>query len=241
MSQVPETVEYSSKPFSDKCSQCGFSVFGKITQYSCRVANRIALTMVFAETSNKRLNTQLMVDEALGASCELLDRIDPGELRFFYERFSNIYSTSGHHSLMEEPVLWSAFVGVQCDLLQRVGLHQKTIATLGTELANWSREPVSMDQFGKALDELAYLASDCSVALSVAIQQQAGNESPGKRQAVLFAHAICGITVVLVAIEEAKKKGESKDSACAALATFGASLVKQSVERLYEVCNLTSS
>lgn len=211
-----------------------------LSQRSCKVANRIALTMVFAESSNNRSSAQLMVGEALSASCELLDMIDPSGLRYWFERFSNLYSTSGHSVLLQEPEVWSAFVGAQCDLLQRLGLHQKTIATLGDELAVWDREPVSMEQLGNSLDELACLVSDYSTNLSAAIQKQAGNESSHKRRAIVFAHAICGITIVLLAIDEATEKGESRVLACASLATFGASLVKRSVDRLYEVCNLTT-
>ena len=215
-------------------------VFDKLSTRSCKVANRIALTMVFAEASNKPLQAQLMVDEAVLASIELLDMIDPIELRHWFERFSNIYSTSGYQLQLQEPEVWSAFIGAQCDLLQQVGLHQKTIATLGDELAVWNREPVSMEQFGNALDEFACLVTDYSTILCDAIQRQAGSESSRKRRAIVFSHAICGIAIVMVAINEAITKGESRVSACASLATFGASLVKQSVERLFEVCNLTT-
>ena len=196
--------------------------------------------MVFAEASAKPPQARLMVDDALMASSELLDLIDPVELRSWFERFSDVYSTSGHKVLLEEPVIWSAFIAAQCDLLQRVGLHQKTIATLGDELAAWDRESVTMEQFGNALDELACLATDYSEILCAKIQQEAGNKSSQKRRAIVFAHAICGLAIVLVAIDEARKKGESRVSACASLATFGASLAKRSVERLYEVCNLTT-
>ena len=196
--------------------------------------------MVFAEASSERLQAQVMIDEAILASSELLDILDPVELRHWFERFSDVYLTSGHHTLLREPVLWSAFLGVQCDLLQRVGLHQKTIATIGDELSVWDREPVSMEQFGNALDELACLATDYSKNLSAAIQEQAGSTASEKRRAMVFAHAICGLTIVLVAIDEANSKGELRVVACASLATFGASLVKRSVERLYEVCNLTT-
>ena len=197
--------------------------------------------MVFAEASSKRLGAQLMVDEALLACTELLDTLDPVELRQWFELFSDVYSTSGQRELMEEPVLWSAFVGVQCDLFQRVGLHQRTIAAIGDELSVWDRGPVSMELFGNALDELACLTTDFSAELSAAIQEQAGNKSSEKRRAMVFAHAICGITIVLLAIDEARAKGETQVLACASLAMFGASLVKRSVDRLYEVCNLTAS
>ena len=196
--------------------------------------------MVFAEASNHRAQAQLMVDEALTASCGLLDMIDPIELRHWFEKFADVYSASGHSSLLEDQSVWSAFLGAQCDLLQRVGLHQKTIASLGDEMAAWNRLPVSMEEFGNALDELACLITDHSATLAAAIQRQAGNESTRKRRAIVFAHAVCGIAIVMVAINEASTKGESRASACATFATYGASLVQQSVRRLYEVCNLVS-
>ena len=220
--------------------QSSFGVFDELSQQSCKVANRVALTMVFAEASNNRAQAQLMVDQALTASCELLDRIDPVQLRHWFERFADLYSAAGHSSLLEDQVVWSAFLGAHCDLLQRVGLHQKTIASLGDELAAWNRLPVSMEEFGGALDELACLMTDHSEALGVAIQRQAGAESTQKRRAMVFSHAVCGIAIVLVAINEASDKAESREAACATFATFGAGLVKQSVGRLYEVCNLVS-
>ncbi len=218
----------------------GWVLFEKLSQQSCKVANRVALTMVFAESSLNRAQSQLMVDEALTSSCELLDIIDPTALRDWFERFAEVYLDSDHRSVLEVPEVWSTFLGAQCDLLQRVGLHQKTIASLGDELAAWDRQPVSMEQFGGALDELACLMTDYSETLGTAIERQVGTESSRKRRALVFAHAVCGIAIVLVAINEASRKGDARLSACAAFATFGAGLVKRSVQRLYEVCNLAS-
>jgi len=216
-------------------------LFEKLRQKSCQVANRVSLTMVFAESSSNPAHFQRIIDEALTSTNELLDLIDPSELRQWFERFSNIYSSSGYCGLLSDPTIWSAFVGAQCDLLQRVGFHQKTIASLGDDLAVWDREPVSMEQLGEALDDLACLTIDQPVALSAAIERQAGNESSQKRRATAFSHAICGIAIVLVAIDETNKKGESRESGCASIAMFGASLIKRNVASLLKACSLNTA
>ena len=51
--------------------------------------------MVFAEASSERLQAQVMIDEAILASSELLDILDPVELRHWFERLSDVYLTSG--------------------------------------------------------------------------------------------------------------------------------------------------
>ena len=194
--------------------------------------------MVYAETSGHRNQAQVMVDEAFGATTQLMDQINPAELRSWYVQFESVY-TEVQNFLIDDPVAWSRFLGSQCDLLHQASLHQKTILSIGDEMAKWDRKPIPMNEFGDSLDGFATLMVDHSDTLGHAIERQAGNESTRQRRAVTFSHALCGLSVVLLAVSEAIKVGDPRDANCSAFAMFGASLTCKSVARLYEVCKLS--
>jgi hypothetical protein len=210
----------------------------KLSQLACRVANKVALSMLYGETTSGRAPARQMVQEAIDATCDLLDRINPVELRDWFEQFQTIY-LKVRTDLVEDPVQWSRFLGSQCDLLHHVKLHQKTIANVGDRLAQWDRNPVTFDEFAVGLDGLSGLVSDHAVVLGSAIEREAGREAKLERRADLFIHSVCGLTIVLVAINQAIVVGDPRDNDCAALATFGASLTNSSVKHLFQACELT--
>lgn len=209
----------------------------KQSQQACRIANRVAISMVFAEASMHREQAQHVVDDALNATSQLLDDIDAVEMRSWFEGFESAYELA-KPALVGDPEIRSRFVATQCDLLQQMGLYQKTIASVGDELGEWDNGRVSMSEFGDALDGLASLVTDHSKALSEAIENQAGNDSNRKRRVLVFSHAVCGIAIVLVAIDEAIKQKNPRSEACASIATFGAALTCSNVDRLFEVSGL---
>ena len=208
-----------------------------LSQQACRIANRVSLSMVFAEASMHREQAQHVVDDAFESTCQLLDDIDAQQLRTWYEGFASVFETA-QTALVGNQEIRSRFIATQCDLLQQMGLHQKTIASVGNELGAWLHGRVSMEELGDALDGLAVLMSDHSKALGDAIERQAGNDSTRKRRVLVFSHAVCGLAIVLVAIDEAIKQGNPRSEACASIATFGAALTCKSVDRLFEVCGL---
>jgi len=209
-----------------------------LSQESCSVANRVSLSMIFAEASGQRVQAQVLVDEAFEITAQLLYDINPIELRDWFEQFSAVYK-SLQSTLVDDPLTWSRFLAKTCDRLHRVGLHQKTIAVVGDELARWDRQPISLDEYGSSLDGLAALVTDYSQVLGNAIERQAGSESVRKRRALVYSHSVCGIMIFLVAINEAIEQGDPRSTDCAAMAIFGANLTRISVDRLYEVCELS--
>lgn len=208
-----------------------------LSERAVRITNRVSLSMVFAEASGHREQAQKVVDEAFSSSLSLLDEIDAAELRSWFEGFASVFGTI-QSALISDSELRARFVATNCDLLSEMGLHQKTIETVGDELAKWQCERVSMDEFGAALDGLVSLMTDHAGLLSNAIEKQAGNDSEYKRRAIVFSHAVCGLVIVLGAINQAIKQKDPHSGACSAIASFGAGLTVQSVNRLFEVCNL---
>jgi len=97
---------------------------------------------------------------------------------------------------------------------------------------------VTYDEFAVGLDGLSGLVSDHAVELGNAIEQEAGRGAKLVRRSDLFTHSVCGLTIVLVAINQAILVGDPRDEACAALATFGASLTNSSVKQLFKACEL---
>ena len=209
----------------------------ELSQQACKIANKIALSMLYGETIGQRGQAGKMMKEAFDSSCELLELIDPVELRSWFEQFQRVFSKT-RQNLIDDPIAWSKFLGSQCDLLHQVGLHQKTIASVGDELARWDRAEVSFDDFANGLDRLSSLVSENSGLLETAIERQAGTESKSVRRTALFTNAICGLTIVLVVIDQAINSGDPRNKDRAALASFGASLTMSSVESLFQACHL---
>jgi len=212
----------------------------EVCQQACKVSNRVALGMLYGETTWARAQACQMVQDAFDATRDLLYRINPVELRDWYEQFQTIYLTF-QADLMDDPVAWSRFLGSQCDLLHHVGLHQKTIASVGDALAKWDRRPVTFDALANGLDGLAGLVSEHTGVLGNAIEGEASGEAKMKRRADLFTNSVCGMTIVLVAINQAILAGDPRDNNCAALANFGASLTNSSVKPLLKACELNWS
>jgi len=137
---------------------------------------------------------------------------------------------------LDNSARWSRFVAAQCDLLHSVSLHQKIIATVGDELAKWDRQSISYDEFGASLNGLAGLVTEYSAMLKRAIVQQVSQASDQPNRRLAFSNAVCGLAVVIMAIDQATELGDPRDKNCAALATFGAGLTSVNVNFLCDVC-----
>ena len=168
-----------------------------VSQHACKVANRVALGMRYGEASGHRVNARQIVKDAVDSTCDLLDVIDPVQLRQWFEQFESVYKEAAN-LLIDDPVRWLKFLGSQCDVLHSVGLHQKTIAGLGDELAVWQRKPIAFEALADALDGLAGLVADHAAALGEAIEGQAGREAKSLRRTELFSNSVSGLAVVLV-------------------------------------------
>ena len=162
------------------------------------------------------------------------------QLRQWFEQFQSVYKKNAD-DLTNDPVRWSRFLGTQCDVLHTVGLHQKTIAGVGDELAVWNRKAIQFEELADALDGLAGLVTDHADVLGEAIEGQAGREAKSLRRTELFSNAVSGTAVVLVSINKAIKGGDPRDADCAALASFGAALTIKSVAPLWNACGLAQS
>ena len=177
-----------------------------------------------------------MIEEAINATCHLLGEIDPVELRSWFERFELTFDQA-NSKLIEDPIAWSSFLGTQCDLLQEIRLHQKTIADVGNELAQWDRQVISFNQFATSLDGLSGLVSEHVNALTDSLDWQ-NSRAGGTHRSRQYLNCVCGLSIVLVAINKAIEKGDPRDFDCAAMANFGASLTCGGVQLLFRFCKL---
>lgn len=209
----------------------------KQSQLACKVANKVALAMVYADTTGHPGSSRGMISEGLNETCELLEQINPSELRDWYTQFHEVHQQT-YQQLIDDPAIWSAFVGSRCDLFQNVGLHQKTIELVGNDLANWDRLPVSFDSFAMGLDGMVSLITDQSKALMDAIERQSGHATNTQRRSSLFANSVCGLAICFIAINEAIELKSQRDSNCAGLANFGAYMTSSCIRRLSQVCKL---
>ena len=196
--------------------------------------------MGYGETAGQRKHADQLMHEAFGAIADLLEHIDPVRLREWFEQFRGVFSNTNSR-LIDDPIAWSKFLGRQCDLLHEFHLHQKTIAVVGDEMAAWDRRPLSYDQFGSALNGLAVLVTEHTSVLARSIDEQAGHTAGNPRRSLAVAHSVCGLTIVLVAIDQAIKHGDPRDKNCAAMAMFGARLTVSNVSSLCLACEIPIS
>lgn len=204
---------------------------------ACKTANKISLGLLYSETTDQRIPARQMIKDALTATSALLEQINPAEFREFYHQFQETFAKT-RSNLLDNPMAWSTFVGGQCDLLHQARLHQKMIARVGDELANWDRQPLRYDALGPALDRLAGLVTDHADVLLRAIEAEAGQESRNTRRSMAISQSVCGLAIVLVSIDQEIRHGLPRDPERAAMATFAAGLVVSNVHLLWQACKL---
>lgn len=207
------------------------------TAVACRLANRVSLNMLYGETASKRDHAGHMMIEAFSATNQLLEQIDPVSLRDWFEQFRFVFSKTVQ-KLEHDPVAWSHNLIAQCDMLHAVRLHQKTIAQVGNELARWDRRPVTYEELGRGLNGLGSLVTENASSLGQSIERQVGVESASPRRSLQFLHSVCGVALVVVAMDQATEKGDPRDENCATMAMFGAGLTVRCVNRLCRACNV---
>ena len=209
-----------------------------LSQLACKAANKVCLGLIYGETAQHAKHARKMIDETLITTCHLLDSIDPVELRSWFEQFESRFAQTSFR-LVDDPGIWSRFIGTQCDVLQVASLSQKTIEGVGNELAKWDRQVVTFDQFAMGLDGLSSLVTGHAQVLAHALDWSAG-QAGVKQRTSQFANSVCGLAVVLIAINCAIEKGDPRDVDCAAMASFGASLTSSKVKELFGYCQLNS-
>jgi hypothetical protein len=211
-----------------------------LSERACRTANKISLNMLYGETTGQRDRAGQMIEEAFVATMDLLEKIEPVDLREWFEQFHEIFSTT-NSTLIDDPIAWSKFLGSQCDMLQKARFHQRTIAHVGNELANWDRQSLSFTEYASALNGLAELVTVHEALLSREIDRQSGRASKGRRHTLAFSHAVSGLAIVLLAINQAIELGNPSDENCAAMAMFGASLSVANVILLRRACEIAKA
>jgi hypothetical protein len=207
----------------------------QVGEQACKTANKVALSIRYADTTGERRHAKQMFDDACKSVCALLDRLNPVELREWYGGFENVFAKS-NSTLIKNEQLWTDFLGTQCDHLHRIGLHQKTIEEVGNQMAVWNRSVTPFSQLGNALDELSLLVGEESGKLYQVIDQQFGRETSAQRRSRLFSLSVCGLAIVVVSIDQAILRRSPRDESLAALANFGASLTVTTTQELMQAC-----
>ncbi len=207
----------------------------QLGQQACKTANKVALGVGYADTTAERTHARQMFDEACNSVCTLLDQLNPVELRDWYDGFENEFANT-NPNLSESEQQWSDFLAAQCDFLHHIGLHQKTIADVGDQMANWNKLVTPFDHLGNALDDLSMLVSEKSGDLYEMIDRQFGRETNAARRSHLFTLSVCGLVIVINTIDQAISHRTPRDESLAALANFGAYLTVTTTQQLVEAC-----
>jgi len=117
----------------------------------CRSSNRINLAAHFTMNSRNHDAARRTVLEAARIGRDLLMRLDPCSLRTFYEA-----TVADETPKKDVDDLFQSTIG---DLLQRMSVHQRSIARLGTSLCRWGGTEVTFGQLGDSLDDINEVVS----------------------------------------------------------------------------------
>ena len=195
----------------------------------CRTANKIAVQMEYLQgTSDSKQARKLALDSII-ATKEGLNELDPSQLRSWCERLESVFNKH-RRDLAPDPDQWKAFVGRQCDAFSEVGLHQKTILSIGNVFSDWNCEADSFGEFTSSLDCLDNLVSQQADTLTSVLIAEPEPASPS--HAAIFALMHNALAVVMTGIVNACDNPDSKKIEESHVTMFGMTLFNHCVDSI---------
>lgn len=162
----------------------------KLTRNICSLANRIDLAAHFATSSQSPEAARRTCLEGTMTALRLLDLVDPSWLRVSY---ASMVSPHDRLEVGEDVRLFQTTIG---DLLHRLGVHQKAVARLGTQLSVWDGTAVLYQPLGDSLDTFCgIIESDDDRICNLLLDPDAGDS-----RMMAFADAFYGLTIAVAAI-----------------------------------------
>ena len=162
----------------------------QLTRNICGLANRIDLAAHFATSSQSQEAARRTCLECTMTALRLLDLVDPSWLRISY---SSMVSPDDRLEIGEDVRLFQTTIG---NFLHRLGVHQKAVARLGTQLSVWDGTAVLYQPLGDSLDTFCgIIESDDDQICEFLL---APNEAESRMMA--FADAFYGLTIAVAAI-----------------------------------------
>ena len=168
----------------------------QLTRNICGLANRINLAAHFASSSRSQEAARRTCLEAAMAGLRLFEHVEPTWLRSAY---SAMVDSTDRLEVGEDARLFQTTIG---DLLHRLGVHQKAVARLGTQLSVWDGTAVLFQPLGDSLDTFCGIVeSDDDRICEMLLDKDGSGE---KLRA--FADAFYGLTIAVAAIYSTSKE-----------------------------------
>jgi len=155
-----------------------------------------------ASSSNSEAALRSILKGTTTAS-KLMDTIDPSWLRTVYTTTVEIGDQLSVAQLRDFQVAFS-------NLLHGLGVHQRAIARLGTQLIGWDGRSVDYSALGNSLDAI------CSVVDNDTIRLAFVDHRASAKQLHALADALFGLTIVIAALESTAAELNGYRSAIAA-------------------------
>lgn len=197
-----------------------------LTQSICRSANRIYLAVHFSIGSRCPDATHRTILEAANAAQNLLFRVDPFWLRTSYESILDDDSISVSSGNVSQ--LFESTVG---DLMQKINVHQRPIARLGSVLCSWDAVVVPFSQLADSLDALQLaMQNEKQLIYDLLHDREASNT-----KLLAFSDVFYGLVVLIAAINSPP---HTLNGFRTAIALAGAKVAVDSSKQLpYQIAN----
>ncbi len=167
--------------------------FGKLMRSKalCNFANRIELASHFITSSVSREKAENTLTETISLSLNLLDQIDPFWLRVNYENH-----VDANPQNPEVKCRTHRFTSKLNDLMHSIGIHQKAIARLGSQISFWNGLPLEYDDLADSLDRICGMIMQDDEAVQACMLHQSNPSS-----FEVFANTFYGLTLVIATLE----------------------------------------
>lgn len=165
-------------------------VIMQLTRNICGLANRIDLAAHFATSSKSPEAARRTCLEAAKTGMQLFNYVEPSWLRTAY---SSMVSAGDRLDVGDDVRLFQTTIG---DLLHRLGVHQKAVARLGTQLSVWDGTAVLFQPFGDSLDTFYGIVESDNDRICELLLDSDDDAS----NMMAFADAFYGLTIAVAAI-----------------------------------------
>ena len=198
---------------------------------ACRIANKVAMHLVYAATTARAGDAGPLISEALLLTLEIIQLAD-------VETISKRY-TELCENLPDSPTdPWEASkFGAQwtadaCQQLRDIGFQEKWIAVLGDQLDRWSPCFVAAPTLTRSIQNLVTECSVDAVATTQTLLARDSLGAPATPKLLRFSNAVCGLAIVAATLDELDQQAATGQPSAAddsftsrALASFGAQLI----------------
>ena len=181
--------------------------------------------------TDQAVSTERFLD-AFTVTADLLLELRQSRIQESYKKETTFLTGSVNRPELSG-VDWTLRVSQQSELLHQADVHEKTTKTVCDELSRWQFQPLEASSLDSSLDQLEYVAICAAEKLT---RHWHSNEAVClSERATTISRIFCGLTVLAVALTGGPAIQSDFDRLyAAAIATFGATLVKDGSAAIFE-------